>query len=166
MNKGELKMSTETNNETFNIEARIKNGDIVLEDMSRSLAKSGEYMSELYERYNPKVVAPERRFKYFTNHVFDENKSVKWNREEVVRQNKIIENSIKKYHKDLNSGYANLISDIKIAIESYFGDDTLNDAQIDYVINYAKDVSDSKYELVEKIISMVDFIYDLNNLAK
>lgn len=157
-------MSTNTNNKTFNIEARIKNYDIVLEDISRSLANR-EYMPELYERYNPKVVAPEKRFKYNSNHVFDENKSVKWNREEVVRQNKIIENSIKKYHKDLNSGYANLISDLKIAIKSYFGDDTLNDDQIDYVINYTKEVSDSKYELVGKVISMVDFIYDLNNLA-
>lgn len=157
-------MSTNTNNKTFNIEARIKNGDVVLEDISRSLANH-EYMPELYERYDPKVVAPERRYKYDTYHVFDENKSVKWNREEVVRQNKLIEASIRQYHKDLNSGYANLISDIKIAIKSYFGGDTLNDAQIDYVINYAKEVSDSKYDLVLKVISMVDFIYDFNNLA-
>lgn len=157
-------MSTNTNNTTFNIEARIKNGDVVLEDISRSLANH-EYMPELYERYDPKVVAPERRYKYDTYHVFDENKSVKWNREEVVRQNKLIEASIRQYHKDLNSGYANLISDIKIAIKSYFGGDTLNDAQTDYVINYAKEVSDSKYDLVLKVISMVDFIYDLNNLA-
>lgn len=159
-------MSTNTNNKTFNIEARIKNGDVVLEDISRSLANSGEYMPELYERYNPKVVEPEKRFKYNANHVFDENKSVKWNREEVVRQNKIIENGVKKYHKDLNSGRENLISDIKIAIKLYFGGDALNDAQIDYVINYAKEVSDSKYELVEKVISIADFIYDLNKLAK
>lgn len=157
-------MSTNTNNTTFNIEARIKNGDVALEDISRSLANH-EYMPELYERYDPKVVAPERRYKYDTYHVFDENKSVKWNREEVVRQNKLIEASIRQYHKDLNSGYANLISDIKIAIKSYFGGDTLNDAQTDYVINYAKEVSDSKYDLVLKVISMVDFIYDLNNLA-
>lgn len=157
-------MSTNTNNKTFNIKARIKNGDVVLEDISRSLANH-EYMPELYERYDPKVVAPERRYKYDTYHVFDENKSVKWNREEVVRQNKLIEASIRQYHKDLNSGYANLISDIKIAIKSYFGGDTLNDAQIDYVIDYAKEVSDSKYDLVLKVISMVDFIYDLNNLA-
>lgn len=159
-------MSTKTNNEKFNIEALIRNGDIVLEDMSRSLANSGEYMPELYERYNPKVVEPEKRFKYNANHVFDENKSVKWNREEVVRQNKIIEYGVKKYHKDLNSGRENLISDIKIAIKSYFGGDVLNDAQIDYVIDYAKEVSDSKYELVEKVISIADFIYDLNKLAK
>lgn len=159
-------MSVKTNNEKFNAETLIKNGDIVLEDMSRSLANSGEYMPELYERYNPKVVEPEKRFNYNANHVFDGNKSVKWSREEVVRQNKIIEYSVKKYHKDLNSGRENLISDIKIAIKSYFGGDVLNDAQIDYVIDYAKEVSDSKYELVEKVISIADFIYDLNKLAK
>lgn len=158
-------MSVKTNNEKFNVEALIENGEVTFDDISRSLSTSGEYMPELYERYDPKVVAPERRYKYDTYHVFDENKSVKWNREEVVRQNKLIEASIRQYHKDLNSGYANLISDIKIAIKSYFGGDTLNDAQTDYVINYAKEVSDSKYDLVLKVISMVDFIYDLNNLA-
>lgn len=134
--------------------------------MSRSLATSGEYMPDLYARHYPKVVKPERRLKYDTNYVFDENKSVKWNHEEVVRQNKIIEDGVKKYHKDLNSGRENLISDIKIAIKSYFGGDVLNDAQIDYVIDYAKEVSDSKYELVEKVIFIADFIYDLNKLAK
>ncbi len=134
--------------------------------MSRSLATSGEYMPDLYARYYPKVVKPERRLKYDTNHVFDENKSVKWNREEVVKQNKLIEASVRQYHKDLNSGRTNLVSDLKTAIKYYLGSNVLNDDQASYIIDYANAVSDSMYELVEKVLSITEFVYDLNRLAK
>lgn len=159
-------MSVKTNNEKFNVEALIENGEVTFDDISRSLSTSGEYMPDLYARYYPKVVKPERRLKYDTNYVFDENKSVKWNREEVVRQNKLIEASVRQYHKDLNSGRTNLISDLKTVINHYLGNNVLNDAQTSYIIDYANAVADSMYELVEKVSSVTDFVYDLNRLAK
>ena len=35
-----------------------------------------------------------RRTQYLESHVFDEEKSVRWNREEVVRQNQLIKDEV------------------------------------------------------------------------
>jgi uncharacterized protein with von Willebrand factor type A (vWA) domain len=44
---------------------------------------------EIYNKYK----IP-RRLHYLESHVFDEEKSVRWNREEVVRQNQLIEDAV------------------------------------------------------------------------
>lgn len=44
---------------------------------------------EIYNKYK----IP-RRIQYLESHVFDEEKSVRWNREEVVRQNQLIDDAV------------------------------------------------------------------------
>lgn len=70
--------------ETFN---NLKNEVTSYEDIVR-LHKEGVFTAE----YVPVS-------RYRENHVFDEDKSVKWNKEEAIRQNEANEVTVKEYHK-------------------------------------------------------------------
>lgn len=139
---------------------KIKKGLIDLDDIQRALRHKD---SDLYNRYYPVVEKPKDMKKYPEGHVFDADKSVNWNKEEVIRINKAVDRERKAYYKKLNSGYDTLISDVKDIIRT--STPSFNDKQIDYIINYAKDVSVGMYELIDKIISLVDFADTFNNLA-
>lgn len=47
--------------------------------------------------------------KYRDNHVFDENKSVKWNREEVVRRNEEYRREVEAHREDKQKAYHDFV---------------------------------------------------------
>lgn len=157
--KGRIFMS-KTNKTIDEMSVKIKEEFIDLDDIQYALKHKD---SDLYDRYHPVVEKPSDMKKYPEGYVFDADKSVNWNREEVIRINKAVDRERKAYYKKLNSGYDTLISDVKNVIKT--STPSFNDKQIDYIIDYAKDVSVGMYELMDKIISLVDFADSLNSLA-
>lgn len=49
--------------------------------------------------------------KYRDNHVFDENRSVKWNREEVERRNKEYQLEVETHRRDMNKAWEDFVSE-------------------------------------------------------
>lgn len=62
--------------------------------------------------YQSKEAYPERRG-YREDHVFDENKSVKWNKEEVVRQNEKIKAQMDAYNKSKSEAQQEFKNDVE-----------------------------------------------------
>ena len=82
--------------------------------------------------YNKKqnVSKPERTIEYPSDFIFDENQTVKWNREKVVVENKRIKRELAQYRKKLNMGYEMLKKDIKQAIKESLPTAFVNEANI------------------------------------
>ena len=68
----------------------------------------GRDIGEAIYRVDKEFYVPVKRFK--DDHVFDEDKSVKWNREEVERKNSEFENAVKQLNREKNLLYTELIS--------------------------------------------------------
>lgn len=56
--------------------------------------------------------APELK-KYKTGHIFDEDRSVKWNREEVIRRNTLFDETVKQLNREKNAKYNALVARTK-----------------------------------------------------
>ena len=65
--------------------------------LDRSLIKEErKIVDDLHDKY----WSLRRKKKYAENHIFDEEKSVRWNKEEVIRQNEKIDDEIKRANDD------------------------------------------------------------------
>lgn len=66
-------------------------------------------MAKEYENFSCKP----KSCKYKAGTVFDEDKSVKWNKEEIDRLNKLHDNEVKELNTEKNLLYTNLVKEIK-----------------------------------------------------
>ena len=83
-------------------------------DFERVLEKVKNNEYECHDDY--KVVA-----KFEGSHIFDENMSVKWNREEVERQNKKIDRARYQHNKNIQNCFENFHNDLVDAIIEEYG---------------------------------------------
>lgn len=83
-------------------------------DFERVLEKVKNNEYECHDDY--KVVA-----KFEGSHIFDENMSVKWNREEVERQNKKIDRARYQHNKNIQNCFKNFQNDLADAIIEEYG---------------------------------------------
>lgn len=87
-------------------------------------------------------------------HVFDENQSVKWNRDQLELHNEEIDKKIKAYRDD-NS-----------RLSSELHEETIQSLQNDYGLNKEQAEKIQGYAYTEYHSSMHDYFYHLDELAK
>lgn len=85
-----------------------------------------------YNRYNVEAIYPDIK-KWPEGYIVDEEKSVKWNREQVEVHNKEVNKAWTKYRLKCNEGHENFNKDLKKAIQN---DYKFNEAQADVIISY------------------------------
>lgn len=102
--------------------------------------------------------------KHDADYVFDEDKSVKWNRNAVIEYNKTVDSiqaKNKKFQKKA-SDFFNVCVSVCIKSQFAYTDLTINEDEIDYIIAKAKEYDyDFPYELVERIENYCDFYAEL-----
>lgn len=86
-------------------------------------------MAEQYTKFSCKP----KSNKYKIGSVLDEDKSVKWNREEIERLNKIHDDEIKELNRQKNELYLRLVHDIKTYIKQ---ETNVSEKQADKIYNY------------------------------
>lgn len=102
---------------------------------------------------------------YLTTHVFDENKSVKWNREEVDRQNQQIQDNITRARNVRNESEKNLDRAVinYVMGESGYGVEITENLALN-IINFAKEVhEDTWWEWLDDVI---DYTVRVLNCSK
>jgi hypothetical protein len=121
---------------------------------------SGYEITLAIDRIHKEVVIPfEHKFK--DGHVFDENKSVKWNREEVVRQNALIDQRRKDAYEHRNRLYTELHN---AAIHYVMCDldasgKKISDEDANKIISYAKKEHDNEWG--SYLDSLLDFLAEI-----
>ena len=102
--------------------------------------------------------------KHDTNYVFDEDKSVKWNRNAVIEYNKAVD-SIQAKNKKFQKNATDIFNSCAIAcVNSAFMYEGLkiNSDEIEYIIAKAKEHDyDFPYELIDQIENYCDFYAEL-----
>lgn len=99
---------------------------------------------------------------YPSDHVFDENKSVKWNREEVIRKNQ----EIKKLRTKISEVeyFYNQLARCIITHDIISSD--INEAQVEEIYLKAVERADYWLEIWYEADELADFYRDLKNLEK
>lgn len=85
-----------------------------------SKLKEWSEIQAAFERMESMPCKPEGR-KYPPDYIFDEEKSVKWNREEVNRQNQEREEKVKELQRVKNKARDEVMEDIYFAIQQEVG---------------------------------------------
>lgn len=105
--------------------------------------------------------------KHDDNYVFDEDKSVKWNRNAVIEYNKTVD-SIQAKNKKFQQTTENIFNVCASACIKYVFNCSclkkfeISQDEIDYIIAKAKEHDyDYTYELVDRIESYCDFYFEL-----
>lgn len=112
--------------------------------------------------YNKKqnVSKPKRIMVYPPDFIFDENQTVKWNREKVIVENKRIKRELEQYRKKLNMGYETLKKDIKQAIKESLPTVFVNEANIALILTDALDM-DEFGSMVDRAEELCYFVNSL-----
>lgn len=102
--------------------------------------------------------------KHDTNYIFDEDKSVKWNRNAVIEYNKAVDSiqaKNKKFQKNADDIFNSCIITCVNSVFMYEGL-KINTDEIEYIITKAKTYDyDYAYELVDRIENYCDFYVEL-----
>lgn len=91
-----------------------------------------ETLYEMSEQYTKFSCKPQSR-KYKLGTIFDEDKSVKWNKAEVERLNKIHDDEVKELNRRKNELYINLVNAIKMYI---IQETNVSEKQAEKIYNY------------------------------
>lgn len=108
-----------------------------------------------YNRYNVETIRPTIK-KWPEGYIVDEEKSVKWNREQVEAHNKEVEKATKKYHQDLHKGYDNFRADLKQAIQN---DYEFNETQADIIMVHL--YNDDMYDDLNRAENLCDIVSEV-----
>ena len=108
--------------------------------------------------YNSNAQKPKFE-RYTDNHVFDENMSVKWNREEAARRNKAYKDALNAYYASQNEKNKEFQEDLILAI---MNDTNFPRAKAEMISNKAYDMGHGGgyYEVVNHAVEIADFVYD------
>ena len=110
---------------------------------------------------------PDRK-KFPENHVFDEDKSVRWNREEVARINAEIEDRISQHRWDLYHSEQNLHNSVIDYIVDYFrgGDSRINNfdrGEAEAIWSRVQSTHDDDAHLyLDEYLDLIDTVLTLN----
>lgn len=120
-----------------------------------------EFMDAAYNEY----WAARRTKKFKENHIFDENKTVRWNKEEVIRRNEKIDKEIKETLancESLSNDYNEFI--YTNAMEAY----GYSRAVVEKIYSKAYEDSHSNgyKEVLSKFEELLDFVKDVMDLMK
>lgn len=108
--------------------------------------------------YEPKVDYPNRE-RFREGHIFDEEKSLKWNREEVDRRNEEKERGYNAYRDAVNNGEKRFEKDvIENLLEDFYLKDNKKVAEKIYDKAYLDGHSGGMYEVLDKAIDLADFV--------
>ena len=133
--------------------------------------------NELELLYNKWLAKQKENFKiksnpYPTDYVFDEDKSVKWNREKVIEENKKIEDTKKEFKKQLNESREKFYD----ALYQYIKEDcdiTLTKKLFDKLTTYIYDWFEDDYyfenglhNTVSRYEDLIRFINDAISILK
>lgn len=113
-----------------------------------------------YNRYNVEAIYPDIK-KWPEGYIVDEEKSVKWNREQVEFHNKEVDKATKKYHQDRYKGYDNFCADLKQAIQN---DYNFTEAQANVILAHLH--NDGMYDdlsRAENLCEVVSEVLQANN---
>lgn len=123
---------------------------LTFEDIFATIKES----ESTYNRYNVKAEHPEHTLP--NDYIIDEEKSVKWNREQVRIHNKQIALQWKKYRDTSLQGWYNFCSDLKEAISNEYG---FNENQVDCIREQFELAADL-YEVANKAKEICEFLTD------
>ena len=95
------------------------------------------------------------------NHVFDENMSVKWNKDQVKQHNEARQMQVSELNKERNLAINKATESVVHLIDEYFSG-KINEAQAQLIWNYAveKGHSGGKYEIVAQMQGLLDLFSD------
>lgn len=121
-----------------------------------------DYRNDKYKNTMPSPYGLQR---YSANHVFDEDKSVKWNKEQVVLKNKERTDKREEYRKESNKLENQLREDISNAIAEEYG---FNKEQADIILGYAYEQHHSSgyYEVINSLGELCDVFESFKNAEK
>lgn len=122
---------------------------ITFEDIYATIKES----ESTYNRYNVECKRPDRTFS--NDYIIDEEKSVKWNKEQVSIHNKQIALQWEKYREASFQGWINFCSDLKEAISNEYG---FSEDQVDCIMEELG--SEDLYEVANKARELCDFLTD------
>ena len=108
--------------------------------------------------YNSNAQRPKFE-RYADNHVFDENMSVKWNREEAARRNQAYKDALRAYYAIQNENDKKFQEDLVLAIMNDTNFSRLK-AEMIYYKAYDMGHSGGYNEVVNYAMEIADFIYD------
>lgn len=108
--------------------------------------------------YNVNAQAPKFE-RYAENYVFDENMSVKWNREEVARRNQAYKDALNAYYKDKTKAEENFRNDVVQAIMNDTGF-SYEKAEMIYDRAYNIGHGSGYYDVITYASDIADFVYD------
>lgn len=130
--------------------------EITFDDM-RTLIKEARTTNN---RYNIEAIRPIIK-KWPEGYIVDEEQSVKWNREQVAAHNEEVEKAIKKYHKDLQTGFENFWKDLKQAIQN---DYNFTEAQANVILAHIHNdgMSDDLYR-AEELCDIVSKVLEVSH---
>ena len=108
--------------------------------------------------YNSNAQRPKFE-RYAENHVFNENKSVKWNREEAARRNQAYKDALNAYYAIQNENDKKFHEDLVLAI---MNDTNFPMAKAEMIFSKAYDMGHSEgyYEVISYAMEIADFVYD------
>ncbi|AEO93538.1 gp279 [Bacillus phage G] len=117
------------------------------------------------DKYKNTMPSPYDLQRYSANHVFDEDKSVKWNKEQVVLKNKERTDKREEYRKESNRLENQLREDISNAIAEEYG---FNKEQADIILGYAyeRHHSSGYYEVINSLGELCDVFESFKNAEK
>lgn len=106
---------------------------------------------KMIQQENP---IPPYKKQYAPNHVFDENQTVKWNREEVVRQNQAAQDMVTRARNVRNESENNLHKAVVRYVIGQGSYGVVIDKDLaEDIINFAKDVhEDTWWEWLDDVI--------------
>lgn len=113
-------------------------------------------------KYEAKLEYPKgKRHRYDT--IIDEDKSVRWNREEIERINKESHEVRKKYRNSIYEGELSFKEDVA----SYLKNDSLNKAQATEIVKKAwmEDHSEGFLSVLDTAEELAEFVMEIINLA-
>lgn len=105
--------------------------------------------------------------RFSSNHIFDEEQSVRWNREEVERRNAEIENKKDEYRKARGDKFDEFVKDVKdMLIEHYNINENKEIADKIYNKGYEDGHSGGMYEILNIVEDYGDFAEDIIKIIK
>lgn len=92
------------------------------------------------------------------NHIFNENMTVKWNREKVAEHNKSYDDKVKELRERRLDALRNVVDEVvnKIACELH-----ITNSRAEILWDYVYDRSEGCYDLFRKLEEVVDMLHEM-----
>lgn len=109
---------------------------------------SFELLSKAFEDYEKMVCKPINYKKVRPDHVFDEDKSVKWNREQVEINNAKFEEEVKQRNTEKNKVRDNLLNETYKLMQEYIGKKKITIESCKVLWNFINERNNISYSCV------------------